>query len=98
MRAETRRSYEKRIADLEAGLSRANEREKQSDADASMVRQMYYSLLRARRQGEDARQWAIEQALRTPNTDIVGTAVLIANYVYGPDHGADRPEETGTDV
>lgn len=94
MRTDTKRTYEKRIEALEGLLTAAQERANRKAARARVWEDNYNRLHAARRQGEEARSWAIEQALRTGNNNVVATARQIADYVFGPDTEADREAET----
>lgn len=95
MRTETKRAYEKRIAELLEKLETANERANKNSRRARMWEDNYNRLRNARRQGEEARQWAVEQAIAARQTPVVKVAAQIAEYVYGPDTSADSEAETG---
>lgn len=94
MRNQTRKSYERRIANLEEGIINANKRADSALADARMWEDSYHSVAGSRRIGEGARKWAIEEAIRIsqPNL-VVNTAQRIVEFVYGPDMDASREAE-----
>lgn len=93
MRRSTEKDYEAKIADLEGQLAEALAMAERRIDQVKFWQRDYRRLAEARRQGEEARQWAIDQALMTRNPDVIGMAKQIADFVYGPDLGADRPEE-----
>lgn len=93
MRTETRKSYEKHIDRLEKALEDSEDRSSRWRTWHGIAQGNYDRLLKARRQGERDRSWAIEQALMTNRPDIVKTARQIADYVFGPDIEADREAE-----
>lgn len=94
MRTETKRAYEKRIAELEDRLETANDRANQNARKARMWEGDYHQLRNARRLGEEARQWAVEQAIYAGQTNnIVRTAAQIVEFVYGPDTTPDSDAE-----
>lgn len=94
MNASTKRVYENRVAALETLLNSAEKRANQNASQALMYEEKYYQVLRARRQGVEARQWAIKQAIDAGQRDVVEAAKQIADYVYGSDINADRELET----
>lgn len=94
MRLVTKKTYEDKIADLEGQLAEARVVVRQRGDQVKFWQRDYQRLADARRQGEEARQWAIEQAIRAGQPDIVAAATQIADFVFGPDHGADREEES----
>jgi hypothetical protein len=93
MRTETKKAYEKRIAALEALLARVEERATRHYNRSRMYENSYLRLLNARQVGERSREWAVEQAILAGQGDIVAAARRIAEFVYGPDFEAERPEE-----
>lgn len=95
MRTDTKRAYEKRIAELEERLAKEIERANLKSSKAHMWENEYARLKEARRHGETAREWAIEQAIRANQPNIVQAAAQITDFVYGPDTRYDSEAETG---
>lgn len=94
MRTETKRAYEKRIEALEEMLVKADHNADYEKQQAKMWKASYFNLKDARRHGETAREWAVEQAIRAGQPNIVHAASQIAVFVYGPDVTADSEAES----
>jgi hypothetical protein len=96
MRAETKKKYEARIVALEELLTKSEERVGYHRNRANSWHSSWEHLRMERVQGVEARQWAVEQALRMGRADVTTAAKQIADYVYGTDTDADRPAENPT--
>lgn len=102
MRAETKRAYEKRIESLQRDLAaalavvqEAHDETKRHRDRAFHWKRNYDRLVAERQQGEHARNWAVELAIKAGQGDnVVSAAAQICDFIYGPDMEATRPEET----
>lgn len=92
----TKREYEKQITVLQERLERYRTLDSRYRDQAEAAEHALNRIRNARYMGEQGRAWAVEQAIRAGQTDIVNSAQQIANYVYGPDFDHDREEEKPT--
>jgi hypothetical protein len=97
MRKSTRKYYEQRIEEL---LERTEALRRKLDQERRMTESWessFHGLAHSRRQGEEARKWAIDQAIHGGwHQNTIKVAQQIADYVFGPDFTADREEESPT--